>query len=325
MQTIFTLQETIDLINQDKALMIAGDEKLLDQLPKGNWIGGTTAYFIGDNGGEVSKSKLFVTVKTDDIEAITINEYSSANINEFPATGYSNGATLIILPAFSDIHQNYAKNVMEIEGVFDRPVAGWVSGVHLDELNEKTPKVINGKTGELLGDKAIIAQLKLKEDVTASMDIVNLFKQDEGDIITFGKTGFSGDVAFVNGKKVIFSDYLTENNIDPKLPLVADFNGAMINVSFQEVNNEKGFVNFYAPVFEGVEYRIAAPVTNYVAEFNKEVENIEATPFTSVNCILNFLFAELEGQKTGEIKGPITFGEIAYLLLNQTMVHVSAE
>lgn len=325
MQTIFTLQETIDLINQDKALMIAADEKLLAQLPKGNWIGGTTAYFIGDEGGQVSKSKLFVISKTDDIEAISVEEYSNANITDFPANGYSNGVTLMIIPAFSDIHQKYAENSMEIEGIFDRPVAGWISGIHLDELGTKAPKVINGKTGELLSDKAIVAQLKLKDGITPAMDIVNLFKQDDGDVISFGKTGFSGDVAFINGKKVIFSEYLTENNIDSKLPLVADFNGAMINVSFQEVNNDKGFVNFYAPVFEGVEYRVAKPVTDYVKDFNQEVTCIKDTPFMSVNCILNFLYAELEGKQTGDIKAPITFGEIAYLLLNQTMVHVSAK
>lgn len=325
MQTIFTLQETIELINQDKALMIAGDEKLLKKLPKGSWIGGTTAYFIGDEGGEVSKSKLFVVAKTKDIEGIHIQEYSSNNINEFPASGYSNGVTAMIIPAFSDIHQKYAENAMEIEGIFDRPVTGWVSGVHLDELAEKSPKVINGLTGKLTSSNAIVAQLKLAEGSVPTMDIVNLFKQDKGDTIRFSKTGFSGDVAFVNDKKVILSEYLTENNIDTKLPLVADFNGAMINVSFQEVDNEKGLVSFYAPVFEGVEYKIAEPINNYVEEFNQEVTTIEEKPFMSVNCILNFLYAELDGKQTGDIKGPITFGEIAYLLLNQTMVHVSTK
>jgi hypothetical protein len=325
MKTIFTLQETIDLINQDKALMIAGDEKLLTKLPLGNWIGGTTAYFIGDEGGEVSKNKLFVVAKTDDIEAISINEYSSSNIAEFPEAGYTNGVTLMIIPAFSDIHQKYAENAMEIDGIFDRPVAGWVSGIHLDEIASRSPKVINGQTGKMMNDKAVIAQLKLSEETAPTMDIVNLFKQDEGDTITFGKTGFTGDVAFVNGKKVIFADYLAEKGIDTKLPLVADFNGAMINVSFQEVNADKGFVSFYAPVFEGVEYKVAKPITNYVDEFKQEATSVEEKPFMSVNCILNFLYAELEGKQTGEIKGPITFGEIAYLLLNQTMVHVSAK
>jgi hypothetical protein len=38
------------------------------------------------------------------------------------------------------------------------------------------------------------------------------------------------------------------------------------------------------------------------------------------NCILNFMFGELEGKAIGGVQGPVTFGEIAYQLLNQTMV-----
>ena len=41
--------------------------------------------------------------------------------------------------------------------------------------------------------------------------------------------------------------------------------------------------------------------------------------------MLNYLYAELEGKKTGSIVGPITFGEIAYVLLNQTLVHLLIE
>jgi len=40
------------------------------------------------------------------------------------------------------------------------------------------------------------------------------------------------------------------------------------------------------------------------------------------NCILNYLYGKLEGKKTGDITGPITFGEIAHQLLNQTMVRL---
>lgn len=34
------------------------------------------------------------------------------------------------------------------------------------------------------------------------------------------------------------------------------------------------------------------------------------------------LYGGLEGRKTGHITGPITFGEIAHQLLNQTMVRL---
>ena len=48
-------------------------------------------------------------------------------------------------------------------------------------------------------------------------------------------------------------------------------------------------------------------------------------PVFTCNCILNYLYANLEGKKTGSIVGPITFGEIAYMLLNQTMVYLTFE
>jgi hypothetical protein len=34
---------------------------------------------------------------------------------------------------------------------------------------------------------------------------------------------------------------------------------------------------------------------------------------------------DLEGQRTANITGPFTFGEIAYQLLNQTLVYLSVE
>lgn len=37
----------------------------------------------------------------------------------------------------------------------------------------------------------------------------------------------------------------------------------------------------------------------------------------------NFLYAELEGRQAGGFVGPVTFGEIAYVLLNQTLVRLS--
>jgi len=40
----------------------------------------------------------------------------------------------------------------------------------------------------------------------------------------------------------------------------------------------------------------------------------------SCNCILNFLYGELAGRSISPLHGPVTFGEIAHQLLNQTMV-----
>ena len=43
------------------------------------------------------------------------------------------------------------------------------------------------------------------------------------------------------------------------------------------------------------------------------------------NCVLNYLHGQLEGRRTGTVLGPMTFGEIAYQLLNQTMVYITVQ
>jgi hypothetical protein len=83
-------------------------------------------------------------------------------------------------------------------------------------------------------------------------------------------------------------------------------------------------VEFFAPVFAGIQYRFANPVEDYIQSFGQQLAKMKDTPVTlSCNCILNYLYAELEGKQTGGIVGPITFGEIAYILLNQTLVYLS--
>lgn len=126
----------------------------------------------------------------------------------------------------------------------------------------------------------------------------------------------------VNGKETVFADYIAENNIDTKLPLVADYNSVLVNVSIKAVSEEDKTVDFYAPVFAGKEYRFASPVGDYAESFAERLKAFEDTkPVFSCNCILNYLYGELEGKTTPPFAGPVTFGEIAYQLLNQTLVY----
>jgi hypothetical protein len=122
------------------------------------------------------------------------------------------------------------------------------------------------------------------------------------------------------GRRVGFADYLKQRHADLRLPLVADSYGAMINTSFQAVDEATGVVQFYAPVFKGTTYKLARPVGDYSSEFARAVPGSDFEPAFSCNCILNYLYGGLEGRKTAAMKGPITFGEIAYQLLNQTLV-----
>ena len=73
----------------------------------------------------------------------------------------------------------------------------------------------------------------------------------------------------------------------------------MINVSFQSIDRKSGTVTFYSPVFKGLEYRQARPVDDYVTEFLSMTPQNARYAIISCNCILNYLYSELEGKKTG--------------------------
>lgn len=120
-----------------------------------------------------------------------------------------------------------------------------------------------------------------------------------------------------------FSDYLINNNINTKLPLVADYNSVFINTSIKEVLSDNKTVELYAPVFTGKEYYFAENISDYKASFDAALKDLTGVkPIFSCNCILNYLYGELEGKSTSPFEGPVTFGEIAYQLLNQTLVYV---
>jgi hypothetical protein len=114
---------------------------------------------------------------------------------------------------------------------------------------------------------------------------------------------------------------LKEKHIDTRLPLVANDSGAMVNVSLQKVPEAGGAVDLYAPVFRNVDYRIAAPVQDYIKAFNQRLPKDTKAVF-SCNCILNYLYCELDGKKTEGMFGLVTFGEMAYQLPNQTLVYL---
>ncbi|MDR2732246.1 MAG: hypothetical protein LBB36_03405 [Fibromonadaceae bacterium] len=316
-----TFEETSKLIAEGKALHIAGNENLLKKLPKGKWIGGSTEYFISKDGGKVSNEHFSVTELP--YEA-SIKAYSVAEIENVAVDAYDNGFSIVIIPFDSAIHKDYAQNAAGYKDMFMKKIVGWISGVNLGVAGQ-TPIAVDGTAAAVYTDKAVVLHLKVPEGKTAEMNIVNIFSQDENTpVITFDKDGFSADKCFVDGKETSLADYVAKNSIDTKMPLVGDYAGNGINVSFKAIDN--GVVNFYAPVFQGIQYRMAKGIANYEQEFNSKITEIKATGVAfSCNCILNFLYGELEGKKLDTFVGPITFGEIASQLVNQTLVYVTVK
>ncbi|WP_439103601.1 DUF6976 family protein [Celeribacter marinus] len=320
---MMTVAQAAEKIESGAVLVAAGSQEALGQLPKGKWIGGTSVYFVTDEGGKVDRENVFVTEIEGATDARAVI-YAGEDLKDLTMNRFDNGMSMILIPAFSKAHEEFAIHGTEFSGLFDQPLMGWVTGVHLDDVGKVTPKVFDGATGEAYDEGAALLHVEIAADKVATIDILNLFEQDEAaDLIEFDTDGFSAKVAKVNGKDVDLAAYIADNKIDTQLPLVANYAGAMVNVSFQAVDPAKG-VDFYAPVVSGVEYRLAKSPGAYAEVFAANATG-NGTKELSCNCILNYLYGELEGKVTGSFTGPATFGEIAYILLNQTMVRLDVQ
>jgi hypothetical protein len=319
---LLDFSKTSELIASGKLLHIAGTEALLRKLPKGNWIGGSTEYFIGEGGGVVTDSELSVLVL--DFPEFKILSYDCGNISNIASDGYDNGLTIAVIPFNSAVHTEYAREAPGYADMFIKPVVGWISGLNLGK-SDQTPIAVNGITGEVFSDKAVALSVVMPEGKRADIKVINIFAQDEASpIIRFTSEGFATGKCLVDGKEVSFAEYIAENAIDTALPLVGDYAGLGVNVSIKSIEN--GIVNFYAPIFADIDYRFAVKIPDYEAAFAAKIKEIENKDnIFACNCILNFLYGNLEGKKLDGFFGAITFGEIAWQLLNQTLVYVTVE
>ena len=324
MNELISLAAASELINRGLPLSVAGPESTLRALPPGNWIGGTIPYFMVSSGGVVvDDDRLFVT-DLSKVGEVSVAYYAADQLARISAEAPDNGFSLTIIPAGSEALSRFAKEAATYPEAFIKPTVGWIAGVHLNDLGKHTPKVFDGRTGQVHEDGAVVAHVSIPDEKLASVEIVNIFEPDGGDVLHFDHVGFKVGECEVNGRKVNLAAYLQERGAaDGRLPLVGDYAGARINVSFQNIDVEAGEVALYAPVFPGIDYRLARPVGDYAAAFRSRLASFDTTDVVfSCNCILNFLFGELEGKTIGGVEGPITFGEIGYQLLNQTMVVV---
>ncbi|MBU1140078.1 MAG: hypothetical protein KKA76_13950, partial [Proteobacteria bacterium] len=245
-QDILTSAEVTQRISQGQTLLLAGEENLLAQLPKGKWIAGTIPYFITPKqGGMVSQDMIFVTDISAMAAGVEIQSYDENQLGQVYCDGGDSGFSFVIIPALSSVHSTFAINAPNYKDFGARPLIGWISGVHLDNLGKVTPKVFNGQTGEVIEQAAIVMHVTLPPGKAIDVGIVNIFEQSDGDTLTFPEDGFSCTDVNVNGVKENFVAYIERNKLDTKLPLVADYYGALVNVSFQDISQATGVVKFY--------------------------------------------------------------------------------
>ena len=314
---LYTVEEVSAMILEGKRLLLAGDDILLSQLPKGDWIGGTTPYFILYPEQMITSfEKIFVYSLPDFIDEIKICEYDSSNIKNIYNEAPQNGFTVLIMPFGSPVLMEYALNAPDYQNFARYPVCGWVAGQPIDILATKQSYTVSGVSSVLYSDKAVAMHISLPANKYAEICTFNPFEQGSGDVITFDTCGFVVKDAVINGVKRNFAEYINETKIDIKFPLVANYSGAMMNILCFEVKADEVYLS--VPVVEQIEYRFARKGQN---PSDPDITN-NSVAF-SISCVSNFLSTEMCGNYIKYMNGPAVFGEIAYQLVNQTTVYVS--
>ena len=84
-----SLHDTIELINQKKLLHICASQDLLCQLPKGNWIGGSSEFWAMKTDELNAEDKLCVFEL--DFDTYAIKSYTEKTISNFTMDTYANG------------------------------------------------------------------------------------------------------------------------------------------------------------------------------------------------------------------------------------------
>ncbi len=323
---IYEFDEIVQGLSEGRTFLLAGPEAILSRLPAGNWIGGTAPLIEGETMDLTFSNQVFATEMPDFILGAEIKVYEdSSSLAHLFKEAPPNSFSIIIIPYLSPMHLSFALNAPTYPGFATTPLAGWISGVPVGDIGSTLPKVFNGRKAQSLTNAAVVMTVTLPPDKFVEVDAVNIFEQGSGDIIMVETDGFDHAEVLINGQRKLFAEYIRANWHDSWLPLVADYHGLMVNSSFHKIDEPTGQVKFFAPLFKGVEYRLAKAITNYEVEFLKKMPVVKKCAYVfSFNCFVNYmLFNELKVKTPANLFRPTTFGEIAYQLFNQTMVYIT--
>lgn len=319
---LYSVEEVSDFIRQGHTMVLSGDENLLSQLPRGNWIGGTIPYFMSDAGGTHTHDRIFVDDFSPYAGHFKIKSFTKKNIRTITSEGYNNGFVFLILPFGKPIVFDFTLNSLNYPDVFKNPLLGFIAGVDLDLAGTVDAKVFNGLAGQNSRDGGVALFVELPENYIARVEIVNIFNQDPGsDEIHFFTDSNVQSECLINGVPGNIYDYLADREWNLSLPLIANCSGAFINRDLQLMDATSRSVTFYAPVSRGETYKLALPINNYQKTFiDRSPSNISDVIY-SCNCVSNYRFGNLQGKKLG-LLGSMTYGEIAYQLLNMTQIYL---
>ncbi|MBQ9469395.1 MAG: hypothetical protein IJU72_00410 [Bacteroidales bacterium] len=321
MNKLYTRNEVIDLIGEGRVMLLSGSEQMLSNLPKGSWIGGTAPYFM-DGVGKISDDMIYVDDLTQYAAEVRIEELDEANIHQIALHGFDNGFSVLILPIDAPVYFSFASNSLQYDRIFDNPIVGYVACCRLEDYGRVHPATGVGTTGALSTSKAAVMHVRLPEGYTARAEIMNFDTIDTSTpALKFPKTSFVQSDCLIDGQPGNIAEYLegVKQRIGRYPQLITSMNGALVNRDTKYVDIDKGEAAFFSPAYEGDEYRIVRPNADYQKAFNDMLAAKQGHIAACFSCTSYFMFGEFEGKHI-DINGVYAFGEIAYQLLNKTIV-----
>lgn len=319
---LYTKQQVIEFINAGNVMLLSGSANALKDLPKGKWIAGTTPYCM-DNVGKCEEEMIFVDDFTQIAKQSKIEVYDKDTIKNIAINGYKNGVVFLVLPIETDVYYTFSDNSLSYEGIFDNPVVGYVACMKMEDYGKIKPETACGIDGKLTEDKAVALYIELPNDLAARAEIINLDTIDyDTSVIVFPKTGFIQSDCTIDGKPGNIAQYL-ENVIKPKVgnysQLITSQNGALINRDVKVVDVNKGEVSFFSSAYAGDEYRMVKNGADYFKMFNETLADKRSEVAACFSCVSYFFGGNFLGKHVSK-NGIYAFGEIAYQLLNKTIV-----
>ncbi len=109
----------------------------------------------------ISREKACVFRLPSCVGEVATKVYDEASIADVYTDAPDNGFSLMIVPASSKTHHSFAINAPRYKEFAISPLAGWVSGVLLDDPAKPVPKVFDGRSGQAMADAAVVFHASL--------------------------------------------------------------------------------------------------------------------------------------------------------------------
>ena len=323
---LYSKEQVIEFIKQGRIMHLCGNENTLKDLPKGNWVAGMSPYFM-DDVGKISDSKIYVddfSFIAEDCEMATFDE---VDIHEIAKRNkYSNGFIFMVLPIDSQVYYTFASHSLEYDHIYDNPVVGYVSSVHVEDYGKVQPKVAIGSESVLHADKAAVLYVKVSDRLRVRTEIMNLDTIDHDSApVRFPKNSFIQGDCLIDGKPGKIANYLEEqkSRIGHYPQLITSQNGALVIRDIKSVDLNTGEVIFFSPAYESDTYYTVKYNNDYFATFNRRLGR-KTDVIACMSCTSYFLQGDFEYRHI-DFNGVYTFGEIAYQLLNKTIVTLEVD